>query len=365
MTIKPLLVSGVLAGLLLMPAPTAQAFSDTQTHWAQNDIDRLVSLEAIGGYEDGTFRPDQTITRAEFSKILSKSLALPPSAEVAFTDTADHWARNDLSALVQAQILIPAEYGGVYSPDTPISRSEIAIMLVRAAGLDGQAAALSGTAIGFSDDDSIAAYNRGYISLARQQGFIGGYEDGSFRPQATATRAEAAAMIMRLLDAQASLAPSPAPSPSPTPAPEAEPETGEQTSEGLVLSIEAITASPGWPTNSLGEQMRTTTFSLKVHNPTAAPLSLSSQQLRLSAIYNQNGLRREAPVRLDAFTLTVPAGATIQQAVTARTILPTSLAAQLALGSELTGYSAVWQNGGHSTPLSQLAAALSAVSPSL
>lgn len=169
MKIKPFLAGSLLAGLLFFPAGPALAFSDTTSHWAKTDIDRLTALKAIGGYEDGTFRPDHSITRAEFSKILCKSLELTMLSGQAFEDTADHWANDDLYTLVQQGILVPAEYGGHYSPDTAITRSEIAVMLVRAYGSDAQAAAMAGTDTGFSDDGSIPAYNKGYLHwLARR-----------------------------------------------------------------------------------------------------------------------------------------------------------------------------------------------------
>ncbi len=65
--------------------------------------------------------------------------------------------------LVQNHILVPAEYSGYYSPDTAITRAEIAVMLVRAYGLEEQAAALAGTATGFTDDEAIASYHKGYL----------------------------------------------------------------------------------------------------------------------------------------------------------------------------------------------------------
>ena len=362
MKIQPLLVGGLLCGLLFLPAGQAQAFSDISNHWAQNDIQRLSSLQAIGGYEDGTFRPEHSITRAEFSKILCKSLALPMSSGEAFTDTQGHWANDDLFTLVQNHILVPAEYSGYYSPDTAITRAEIAVMLVRAYGLEEQATALAGTATGFTDDEAIASYHKGYVVLARQLEFVGGYADGSFRPQATATRAEATAMIVRLLDASStSTEHSETAMPStPTVTPERE---SERTSEGLSVSIDALSISEPQTTNSLGEQIRTTSFSLLVQNTTASPLTISSQQLHISAIYSQNGQQREAPVLLNTFSRTVPAGGTLQQTVTMRTILPTSLVAQMTFGHQLNGYAAIWQSGSQTTALPKLSAALSAVTP--
>lgn len=165
-------------------------------------------------------------------------------------------------------------------------------------------------------------------------------------------------MIVRLLDAQA--AKSPAESPLPAPKPPVISTTGEQTPEGLLLAADAVTASTPQTTNSLGEQQCTTTLSLTLQNTTHAPLTISSEQLYIAAVYSQNGQRREAPVLVDPFTVTVPAGSTLQQPVTLHTILPTSLAAQLTLGQQLTGYDVHWQTGAQTTSLPSLAAVLSA-----
>lgn len=66
---------------------------------------------------------------------------------------------------------------------------------------------------------------------------------------------------------------------------------------------------------------------------------------------------------IDPFTVTIPAGSTIQQSITMHTILPTSLVAQMTLGQQLSGYAVLWQTGAQTTALSSLASALSTVSP--
>ena len=360
MKIQSFLAGGLIAGLMLAPAGQAYAFSDTANHWALNDISRLTALDAIGGYEDASFRPDNTITRAEFSKILCKSLALPLVTGQAFSDTASHWASGDISTLIAQKILLPAEYGGVYAPDTPITRSEIAVMLVRAHGLDEKAQSLAGCATGFADDKMIADYNKGYLALARQLEFIGGYEDGTFRPQATATRAEASAMIVRFLDAQASPTPTPAPSqPTISTVPPTTTTQADALPNGLQLAITDLTVSAPQTTNSLGEQTVTTTFTLSAQNAGQTALTLSAEQLHLAAIYNQSGQHRYAPVLLDDFAMTVPAGGSNKQTLSAHTILPTALAAHLAFGTELVGYEVRYQD----TTLPTLSATLSAVCP--
>lgn len=68
----------------------AEAFNDIAGHWAFNNINKLVSLGAIAAYPDGSFRPDSSITRAEFATVLAKAFKLAPQSGKIFTDTADH-----------------------------------------------------------------------------------------------------------------------------------------------------------------------------------------------------------------------------------------------------------------------------------
>src|SRR5690554_3125691 len=86
-------------------------FKDMDNHWANGVIVKLVDLGAVGGYGDGTFKPNSPITRAEFSKILKVSLGLDKIEGSSFTDTTNHWAKNDINTLVHYGIIEKAEYG--------------------------------------------------------------------------------------------------------------------------------------------------------------------------------------------------------------------------------------------------------------
>jgi hypothetical protein len=88
---------------------------------------------------------------------------------------------------------------GSFKPNAPISRQEMACVLVQALGESQLADTNAKTKTKFADDASIAWWSRGYIFVANQQGIISGYPDGSFQPRSNATRAEACAMISKLL----------------------------------------------------------------------------------------------------------------------------------------------------------------------
>lgn len=85
--------------VISLPAAQAANLSDLSNHRSIGDVKNLIARDAVGGYPDGTFRPDTAITRAEFSKILRQSLELPSVEGNVFTDTVNHWAVTEYSNL--------------------------------------------------------------------------------------------------------------------------------------------------------------------------------------------------------------------------------------------------------------------------
>lgn len=179
----------------------ANRFSDMGNHWANVTVGKLVELGILDGYGDGTFRPNNTITRGEFSKVVRTSLKLDLVKGNSFDDTNNHWAKNEIHTLVQNGIIIRSEYGDNYEPNKNITRIEMAKMIVRAVGLDERAKELAGQKTKFNDDNTIKSEDKGYIIIASQNGIINGYPDNTFKPNGEATRAEASQMIVNIFDA--------------------------------------------------------------------------------------------------------------------------------------------------------------------
>lgn len=175
---------------------------DVEDHWARTQIEELVSRGIIAGYPDGTFRPEELITRMEFVKIIATARGLPPyqRAKASFADVSPaHWGFGYIEAAISAGILDVREYGPNFGPGVDVTRQEMAVLIVRAMGLEGEAAARGGTALEFGDQGDVPAWARGYIALASARGVITGYPDKSFGPKRPARRAEAAAMVWRML----------------------------------------------------------------------------------------------------------------------------------------------------------------------
>ncbi|WP_238178037.1 InlB B-repeat-containing protein [Paenibacillus contaminans] len=177
--------------------PVKVSFSDTAGHWAEATIQQAVQQGVVDGYPDGTFKPDATISRAEFAMLLMN--ALKPSgagAELSFTDERDiaSWAKKAIAQAVQAGIVSGYDDGS-FRPAASISRAELAVMIARAAGANLSA----NEASGFADENEIPDWAKGAVAAVKQLGVISGRDGNLFAPNDTATRAEAVTILMKLL----------------------------------------------------------------------------------------------------------------------------------------------------------------------
>jgi len=161
--------------------------------WYKPYVDKLVEKKAIGGYPDGMFRPDNNITRAEFVKMLCIAMGWQTknTAQPTFSDApAGHWAYQ----YVQTAIAYGAIGGypdGNFRPDNNITRGEIAKAIALTLDLPDGSSTLT-------DIDNSWAKN--YINACVKAEIISGYTDGTFKPEKTATRAEAAKMLVRMIE---------------------------------------------------------------------------------------------------------------------------------------------------------------------
>ncbi len=175
---------------------TQKNLSDIENHWAKEVINQLIDIKAIDGYDDGTFKPNNTITRAEFSTIVRKAFKHKELNGNSFDDTNNHWAKNEIHTLVEAEVINKSEYGTNYEPNKNITKLEMAKMIVRVIGLEEQAKDMVGNITKFYDNNDIPSNDRGYIIIASDNKIINGYPDQTFKPFGEATRAEASTMII-------------------------------------------------------------------------------------------------------------------------------------------------------------------------
>jgi len=194
----------VLFLVVAVPAEAA-ALSDVDGHWAEKSIHHLAAMKILVGFEDGTFRPDETVTRNQFAKVLVAALGYSEEADEAmryptvYRDVpAGHWAAGFVQ--VASDLGLVSGYGdGTFQGDSPITRAEITAIMVRALGLKSMAESLRTDSMHFADALEIPQWARGYVMVASSQGVITGYEDGTFRPSAPTSRAEASTIVSRFL----------------------------------------------------------------------------------------------------------------------------------------------------------------------
>ena len=169
-----------------------------ESHWAYTHITRLTYEGAITGYPDGTFGPSRNITRAEFLAVVVGALLSRPEAPPA----EQHWATNIMQAAEKNNLL----EAGEFAQDTwgqAITRQEMAKIMARGAQFVRKEALETKTSVYTSKITDFASIPERYLSYVAQvysKGIETGYPDGSFGGERQATRAEAATMVVRLID---------------------------------------------------------------------------------------------------------------------------------------------------------------------
>ncbi|MFA7461879.1 MAG: S-layer homology domain-containing protein, partial [Anaerovoracaceae bacterium] len=188
---------------------SSRELSDIQKHWAEATIERLIHIGAIDGYQDGTFRPDNTITRAEFLKLACRSAAACAKTAVIVTaeSVKNHWASGIFEAAEEQGTLKSGEISEA-TWNEPITRYEMARILIRLSEntLNEPEVDTTGIESTMSDHDQVIqsegdAY---YVEQAYGKGLVTGMdESGTFAGDLTGTRAQAAAMVLALVDVTA------------------------------------------------------------------------------------------------------------------------------------------------------------------
>jgi chitodextrinase len=173
--------------------PTPGTLNDISEHWALNNIEKLVALGVVSGYPDGSFRLDNTITRAEFATVLVKAFGLSPQSGEVFADTKGHWA-EDFIATAAANGLVSGYDADTFGPDDLITREQIAVMMVKAAGLT-----MISEETTFADSSAISEWAKDSVATVFKSGLMKGYPDNSFQPLGNATRAEALTVLANSL----------------------------------------------------------------------------------------------------------------------------------------------------------------------
>ncbi|THF76676.1 S-layer homology domain-containing protein [Cohnella fermenti] len=176
-------------------------WSDTKGHWAASAIAEAAAMGWINGYPDGTFKPDQPITRAEFASLLVRALNLPSNADgsLPFSDRIPEWASTDIATASMNGIVYGYE-DGTFRPTNRIDRSELAVMGWRSLLSPPAVPELSGT--DFADEDQIPPWAKPAVAYLVQKKLLIGKGASRFDPKVDATRAEAVTILLRIVHAK-------------------------------------------------------------------------------------------------------------------------------------------------------------------
>lgn len=173
--------------------PLGEIYTDISGHWGRECIEKLSAMGIISGYEDGSFRPDNYVTRAEFVKLIVSALNIPESSGSSFSDVSEaDWYYGYISAGAQRGII--NGYGSEFRPNDNIKRQDAAVIIYRVMSIETAAEPAN-----YNDEADIADYASEAVNTLTAVGVIGG-SDGMFLPENGTTRAEAAAMIDRMLE---------------------------------------------------------------------------------------------------------------------------------------------------------------------
>ncbi|MHA0856309.1 S-layer homology domain-containing protein [Paenibacillus sp. CMAA1364] len=183
---------------------STKTFTDINKHWAKDDIELLASKLVVKGITDSSFAPESHITRAEFTTLLVRSLALTDDvASASFKDVkSTDWFAGAIGAAVKTK-LVDGYNDNSFDPNGTITREQMAVMVSRAINVTGMkmdmVAASTTVLAKFSDKASISSWAQEAVAQSVEAEIISGMTDKTFVPTAKATRAHAVVMLKRLL----------------------------------------------------------------------------------------------------------------------------------------------------------------------
>lgn len=179
---------------------SAQRFPDIAGHWAQGDLTKMVERGIMGGYPDGTMKPQQSVTIAESIKLINKSLKLEGSGNTSlinYTDVKkDAWYSAEVAIAIENGYLAKVAPGDKLNPSSAATREQLSSMFAQAMKLKAED---EKSLDKFKDANQISSMLKSDMAAAVEKGLFGGYEDNTLRPKTPVVRATMAAVANRTI----------------------------------------------------------------------------------------------------------------------------------------------------------------------
>lgn len=203
--------------------------SDITGHWAEGQIKDFINKGYLNGYPDGTFKPQASITRAEFVKTLNKAFGLTAKSGKVFDDTVWHWAKDDIDIAVTNGVC-QGTSDTTFEPNAPITREQAAKMIANYKKiLDTHHDKING----YNDGSQTASWAINEVEAILEAGYMNGYSDtNTFKPKNNITRAEAVVTLGRVIANPNPVIPEPPVSTEPVTPPTTNPTPNPPTNNG-------------------------------------------------------------------------------------------------------------------------------------
>ena len=174
--------------------------NDIEGHWAETDLLAMASNGVMGGYPDGSMKPDRYVTIAETVKIINKAFNIVGAGDVysiPYTDVSPYeWYSSDIALAAENGYLLSIAPGKRLKPNAPATREQIGAMFAQVMGLESKTL---DSVSKFSDYGKITQGYNYYFAAAVKEGLFAGYPDNTLRPQTTVTRGIMAAVSNRAM----------------------------------------------------------------------------------------------------------------------------------------------------------------------
>lgn len=187
---------------VFMVVDVDKTFSDIDSHWAKENIEQLASKLLVNGFTDQTFKPENNITRAEFTALLTKALTLSsPASGRTYSDiSSTDWYADAVGAASSAG-LISGYADGTFKPEQYITREEAAVLMLKAIAIAGKNTdhRYDSALDDFQDSGDISDWAKDALALLVEEGIISGVSNTKLSPDTNTTRAQAAVILARVL----------------------------------------------------------------------------------------------------------------------------------------------------------------------